>query len=130
VHELATCRRLRLGVKVLVINNQWLGMVRQWQDMIYDGRRVESDLGHEAATPYPDFVRVAEGYRIRAERVSRPDQLYGAMHRFIEDPDEPFLLDVMVEREHNVYPMIPAGKTYQDVMLSDADLPSSVIGDT
>ena len=127
-----------VGVKVLVINNQWLGMVRQWQDMIYDGRRVESDLSHKTdatsdsdeAALYPDFVQIARGYRVRAERVSRMDQLHSALRRFLEDPDEPYLLDVMVEREQNVYPMIPAGKSYRDVMHSDADLPSSEVGDT
>lgn len=138
IHELAACRRLAVGVKVLVINNQWLGMVRQWQDMIYDGRRVESDLS-DASTEkgdsaveafYPDFVQIARGYRIRAERVTHGQQLHSALQRLVEDPDEPYLLDVMVEREQNVYPMIPAGKSYRDVMHSDADLPAVGVGDT
>jgi acetolactate synthase-1/2/3 large subunit len=130
VNELSTCRRHRLGVKVMVINNQWLGMVRQWQDLIYSGRRTISDLddpwsvnggaepGAEGVLPYPDFVTIARGYRIRAERVTRASELDAAIARCLADPNEPYLLDVMVARESNVFPMIPAGKSYEHVVFS------------
>jgi acetolactate synthase-1/2/3 large subunit len=132
VQELATCRRERIGVKIVIINNQWLGMVRQWQDMIYAGHRAGSSMADPMAVKaageegiYPDFPTVAAGYRIRAERVNRPDELRAAFERMLADPNEPYLLDVIVAAEENVYPMIPAGGTYRDIILSDADLPAS-----
>jgi acetolactate synthase-1/2/3 large subunit len=124
IHELSTCHRYGLGVKVVCINNQWLGMVRQWQDMIYAGHRAESSLADplavrraDATDIYPDFVRIAEGYRVAAERVHRIGDLAGAYARLLADPDEPRLLDVVVLREENVYPMIPAGGSYRDIIL-------------
>jgi acetolactate synthase-1/2/3 large subunit len=130
VHELSTCHRYGIGVKVVVINNQWLGMVRQWQDMIYGGHRSNSDLsdpmsavkGVEEKGVYPDFLAIAQGYRIKAERVSGFEDLELAFSRLLADPDEPSLLDLIVEKEENVYPMIPAGATYREIIMSDEDL--------
>lgn len=123
VNELSTCRRYGLGVKVLVINNQWLGMVRQWQDMIYARNRVASSLvdpsvpdGADDGRPYPDFVTIAAGYGVAGARVTRAEELPAALARMLADPSEPYLLDVLVAREDDVYPMIPAGKTYRDVV--------------
>lgn len=123
VNELSTCRRYGIGVKVLVINNQWLGMVRQWQDMIYARNRVKSSLGDpnqpdgaDNGRPYPDFVTIAAGYGVTGERVTRAEDLPAALARMLADPSEPYLLDVLVAREDDVYPMIPAGKTYRDVV--------------
>jgi len=124
IQELATCRRYGLGVKVVVINNQWLGMVRQWQDMIYDGHRAESGMADPLAVKaademdiYPDFPTIAAGYRIKAERVTRPEDLAAAYARLLADPAEPYLLDVIVDAEENVYPMIPAGGSYRDIIM-------------
>lgn len=130
VHELSTCRRYGLGVKVVVINNQWLGMVRQWQDMIYDGHRAGSDLSDPLtevapqgnAGVYPDFLSIAAGYKVEAARVSREAELEAAFQRMLQDPDEPYLLDVLVARTANVYPMIPAGGSYRDIIMGDEDL--------
>jgi len=129
INELGTCHRHRIAVKVFVVNNQWLGMVRQWQDMIYAGNRVASALNDpleimappESRNPYPDFLSIARGYRIRAERVSALSELPRALTCFLNDPDEPYLLDVMVERESNVFPMIPSGKGYRDTIFREAD---------
>ena len=124
IHELATCRRYGVGVKVVVINNQWLGMVRQWQDMIYDGHRAESGMADpmavkaaDEADVYPDFPTIAAGYRVKAERVTRSEDLAAAYARMLADPAEPYLLDVIVEAEENVYPMIPAGGSYRDIIM-------------
>jgi acetolactate synthase-1/2/3 large subunit len=124
IQELATCRRYGIGVKVVVVNNQWLGMVRQWQDMIYDGHRAESAMADPMAVKslseadiYPDFPTVAAGYRVSAERITRPQELDAAYRRLLADPDEPYLLDVVVEAEENVYPMIPAGGNYRDIIM-------------
>ena len=130
IHELSTCHRYGIGVKVVVINNQWLGMVRQWQDMIYDGHRSCTDLsdpmsevkGDGEPGVYPDFLSIAKGYRVKAERVSDPESLRAAFERLLANPDEPYLLDVIVEKEANVYPMIPAGATYRDIIMGDEDL--------
>lgn len=125
VHELSTCHRYGIGVKIVVINNQWLGMVRQWQDMIYDGHRACSDLSDplmevKAADEhdiYPDFPTIAQGYRIKAERVTEKDQLPAAYARMLANPDEPYLLDIIVEADENVYPMIPAGASYKEIIM-------------
>jgi acetolactate synthase-1/2/3 large subunit len=128
IHELATCHRFKVGVKVVVINNQWLGMVRQWQDMIYDKHRSSSDLSDPMAVSeggiYPDFIKVAAGYGVSAERVLQRGELAAAFERMLQDPDEPYLVDVIVEAEENVYPMIPAGGTYMDIIMGDEDLSS------
>ncbi|TAL53600.1 biosynthetic-type acetolactate synthase large subunit [Pandoraea sp.] len=125
INELSTCRRYGLGVKIFVVNNQWLGMVRQWQDMIYQGNRVLSALGDDeraarppGSAPYPDFPAIAGGYGVAAERVERAEDLPAALERMLADPDQPYLLDVMVAREDNVFPMIPAGKSYRDVIFA------------
>jgi acetolactate synthase-1/2/3 large subunit len=123
IHELSTCHRYRLGVKIVCINNQWLGMVRQWQDMIYAGHRASSSLSDPTAVKrveddiYPDFVTIAAGYRVAAERVFEFSDLSAAYARMLADPGEPYLVDVIVAREDNVYPMIPAGGTYRDIIL-------------
>jgi len=130
IHELSTCHRYGLGVKIVVINNQWLGMVRQWQDMIYRGRRAQSSLGDPTNTVkragdtdiYPDFLVIARGYRVKAERVFARNDLRPAYERMMADPNEPYLLDIIVRPEENVYPMIPAGATYKDILMSDDDL--------
>ena len=129
IHELSTCHRYGIGVKVVVINNQWLGMVRQWQDMIYAGHRSNSDLSDPmsemktegGSSVYPDFLAIAKGYRVKAERVFRPEDLVGAFERLLADADEPYVLDAVVEKEENIYPMIPAGATYRDIIMSDED---------
>ena len=134
VHELSTCHRYGIGVKVVVINNQWLGMVRQWQDIVYRGNRSCSDLSDPFAVTssenttdvYPDFVTIANGYRVNAKRVTRIEDLPDALDRLLANPDEPYLLDIIVESETNVYPMIPAGATYRDTILSDAQLEISM----
>jgi acetolactate synthase-1/2/3 large subunit len=130
IHELSTCHRYAIGVKVVVINNQWLGMVRQWQDMIYDGHRACSDLSDpmmevkraEEMDIYPDFIAIAGGYRVAAERITMKDDLAAAYERLLRDPDEPYLLDIIVEADENVYPMIPAGGSYKEIIMSAEDM--------
>ena len=130
IHELSTCHRYGLGVKVVVINNQWLGMVRQWQDMIYQGHRAESSLADPTSSVkrsketdiYPDFITIAKGYRVKSERVRTLKELGAAFDRMLADPDEPYLVDVIIKFEDSVYPMIPAGGTYKDIIMSEKDL--------
>jgi acetolactate synthase-1/2/3 large subunit len=130
IHELSTCHRYGVGVKIVVINNQWLGVVRQWQDMIYKGRRAESHLGDPGSAVkgmgepdiYPDFLSIARGYRVKSERVVDRNALRLSYQRMMSDPNEPYLLDIIVRTEENVYPMIPAGASYRDIIMSDDDL--------
>lgn len=135
IHELAVCHRFGIGVKVLVINNQWLGMVRQWQDMIYDKHRSGSDLSDPMAVKqvgeeviYPNFLKIAEGYGVKAERVTQREDLASAFDRMLANPDEPYLLDVIVAAEENVYPMIPAGGSYRDIIMSEEDMAARAKG--
>ena len=129
IHELSTCHRYGIGVKIVVINNQWLGMVRQWQDMIYDGHRACSDLsdplmevkGEADVDIYPDFPGIASAYRIKAERVIEKASLQAAFERLLADPEEPYLLDIIVEADENVYPMIPAGASYKGIIMGPED---------
>jgi acetolactate synthase I/II/III large subunit len=71
---------------------------------------------------YPDFPSISRGYRVKAERVIDGFALRAAYQRMMSDPDEPYLLDIIVRTEENVYPMIPAGGTYRDIIMSDDDL--------
>jgi acetolactate synthase-1/2/3 large subunit len=70
-------------------------------------------------------VRIAEGYRVQAERVTAKAGLAAARERMLADPDEPYLLDIIVEAEENVYPMIPAGGSYGDIIMSAEDMPAT-----
>lgn len=126
IHELATCHRFGIGVKVVVINNQWLGMVRQWQDMIYEKHRSGSDMSSPNQQEiYPNFLKLAEGYGVTAERVTEQAGLKGAFQRMLSDTQQPYLLDIIVATEENVFPMIPAGGTYKDIIMSQEELFSS-----
>lgn len=130
IQELSTCHRYGIGVKVVVINNQWLGMVRQWQDMIYSRNRACSDLSDpmtevkskQNKSIYPDFLMIAQGYGVKAERVTEKAELVDVFKRMLSDPNEPYLVDVIVESEENVYPMIPAGGSYHEIIMCSDDL--------
>ena len=111
LQELGTVMQERLPVKVLILDNAYLGMVRQWQSLFFGGRYSEVGLEN------PDFVRIAEAYGIPAERVSERDELAGALDRLLA-ADGPRLLAVAVGREDDVFPMIPAGAGIADMRLS------------
>ena len=109
IQELATIVQDRLAVKIAVINNGYLGMVRQWQELFYGKRYV--------ATPIscPDFVKVAEAYRLPATRVKHREEVVPAIEQAMAEPG-PFLIDFMVEPEENVYPMVPPGATLAECL--------------
>ena len=108
--ELATLRRYRVPVKILLIDNRNLGMVRQWQELFYDERYSATNLSDN-----PDFVAIAQAYGVRGLRASSRDELESAMRDFIEHPG-PTLLHCACFPEENVWPMIPAGATTDDLM--------------
>src|SRR5207249_11317359 len=111
IQELACAYCEKLPVKVLLINNQHLGMVVQWEDRFYQSNRGHTYLG-DPQNPhkvYPDFVAIAKGFNVPAERVFKKSELRGALKRML-DSTEPYLLDVIVPYTEHVLPMIPAGQ--------------------
>jgi acetolactate synthase-1/2/3 large subunit len=110
--ELATAMNERLPVKVIIINNRYLGMVRQWQNMFYDNRLSGVELKGS-----PDFVRLAEAYGARGFRLRRSADVRRVLTAALEYRDGPCLIDAQVEKEENVFPMIPAGAGLKGMLL-------------
>ena len=110
IQELGTIFQTRTPVKIVVLNNDFLGMVRQWQEMFFDKRYASTVMTN------PDFVKIAEGYHIRAKRVTERADLAGAVAEMIACPDA-YFLEVKVEKEDNVFPMIPSGASVSDIRL-------------
>jgi acetolactate synthase-1/2/3 large subunit len=102
IQELATLVQDNIAVKIAILNNGYLGMVRQWQELFYGKRYVATPLS------CPDFVKVAEAYCVPGLRVTRREEVTGAIQRAM-DYDGPFLIDFMVEPEENVFPIVPPG---------------------
>jgi len=109
IQELATIVQDNIAVKIAIINNGFLGMVRQWQELFYQKRYV--------ATPIscPDFTKIAEGYHLPGLRVKRKEEVVPAIEQAMEH-EGPFLIDFMVEPEENVYPMVPPGASLAETM--------------
>ena len=107
--ELSTVMQERLPIKIAVINNGYLGMVRQWQDVFYNKRYVGTPLYN------PDFVKIAEAYGIPGQAVTRKEDVFAAI-RQAQNTDGPFLLDFQVEEFTNVYPMVAPGKSNADMI--------------
>ena len=110
--ELSTAAIQKLPIKILVIDNKYLGMVRQWQHLFYDNRLSGVDL-----TGNPDFVKVAEGYGVKGVRISHPDELEAKMKEAVEYNEGPVVIHAEVASGDNVYPMIPAGAALKDMLL-------------
>jgi acetolactate synthase-1/2/3 large subunit len=110
--ELATAVIHKLPVKVLIINNAYLGMVRQWQELFFDNRYSGVDL-----VGNPDFVKLAESYGCRGLRVRRSGDVKRILRQAIDYNDGPCVIDACVEKEDNVFPMIPAGAAVKDMII-------------
>ncbi len=110
IQELATIFQNKTAVKIVVLNNGHLGMVRQWQELFFESRYASTVMTN------PDFVKIAEGYHIKAQRVSERKNLKSAVQEMI-DCKEPYFLEVKVEMEDNVFPMIPSGASVSDIRL-------------
>jgi acetolactate synthase-1/2/3 large subunit len=108
--ELATCAQNRIPIKVFIMNNGYLGMVRQWQELFWDGKYSHVDMGE-----FPDFVKLAEAYGVTGMRFTDKHTLVEDIKRAIAT-DGPVLVDVRVTREENTYPMIPAGAAARDMV--------------
>ena len=116
VQELATLYFEQVPVKIMILNNQHLGMVVQWEDRFYESNRGHTFIGDPAGEGiFPDFVQVAKGFRIPAERVEHKADLSAAMDRMLQTPG-PYLIDVVVPYQEHVLPMIPSGRTFADII--------------
>ena len=117
IQELATLYVERIPIKCVILNNQHLGMVAQWEDRFYDANRGHTMIGDPYANwaPYPDFERIASGYKVQARRVEKMADLDDALDEMIASKG-PFILDVITPYQEHVLPMIPANKTYHDLI--------------
>jgi acetolactate synthase-1/2/3 large subunit len=124
IQELATAKIEKIAAKAMILNNQHLGMVVQWEDRFYGSVRGNTILGDEnnvgspdnLAGIYPDFVTIAQGFGVKARRVHKKSELRAAIQEML-DHDGPYVLDVIVPYTEHVLPMIPAGKTVKDMLL-------------
>ncbi len=113
IQELATCKQYDLPVKVILLNNGYMGMVRQWQEFFYDGRYSNSYVD-----ALPDFVKLTESFGHVGMKVEKPGDLEGAMKEAFSMKDRVVFMDVIVDPTENVYPMIQAGKGHHEMQLS------------
>ncbi len=111
IQEMATAVQYNLPVKVVILNNQYLGMVRQWQEMFYDRCYSCTDMAHA-----PDFVKLAEAYGAVGLRAKHPDDVEPVLKKGLSTP-KTVIMEFMVEREEKVYPMVPAGAPITDMLL-------------
>ncbi len=113
MQELAVVKQYRIPVKVVIINNRCLGMVRQWQELFYRKRYSEVDLSVS-----PDYVKLAEAYGLRGLRAETPEEARAVLKEALE-LEEPVVVDCVVEPEENVYPMVAPGKRLDEMVLGD-----------
>lgn len=110
IQELGMCAQWNVGVKIVVLDNTFLGMVRQWQQLFFDKRY------SSVALKNPDFIKIAEGFGVPGRKISRPEELSRAITEMLEH-EGPYLLHVMVEKEENIFPMVPSGYAVDEIVL-------------
>jgi len=110
IQELGTIFQTQAAVKIVILNNDFLGMVRQWQQLFFDKRYASTELVN------PDFITISKGYRIESRRVEKRDELNQSVKEML-DYNGPYLLEVCVNKEENVFPMIPTGSSVSDIRL-------------
>ena len=120
MQEMGTAVQFRAPVKQFILNNERLGMVRQWQQLLHGER-----YSHSWSESLPDFVKLAEAFGCRGAKVDRPQDLDDAIMAMIEY-DGPFILDVLVEKHENCFPMIPSGKPHNEMLLGDASTEGAI----
>jgi acetolactate synthase-1/2/3 large subunit len=115
MQEMSTAAQYRLPVKIFILNNEYMGMVRQWQELLHGGRYSES-----YSEALPDFVKLAEAYHGKGIRCSDPADLDRAIQEMIDYPG-PVIFDCIVDKKENCFPMIPSGKAHNEMILGDSD---------
>jgi acetolactate synthase I/II/III large subunit len=111
-HELATVVQYQLPVKIVILNNGYLGMVKQWQELFYDKRYSHSYLGN-----LPDYVKLAEAYGAKGFRITKPHEVLPTLQQAFATPG-PVVTEVVVDADENVYPMVPAGAALREMVLA------------
>ncbi|CAA0179754.1 biosynthetic-type acetolactate synthase large subunit [Tenacibaculum maritimum] len=111
IQELGTILQTKAAVKIVVLNNEFLGMVRQWQQLFFDKRYASTEMTN------PDFVTIAKGYSIAAKRVTKREDLADSVAEMMQSK-EAYFLEVCVEKENNVFPMVPTGASVSDIRLA------------
>jgi acetolactate synthase-1/2/3 large subunit len=114
MQEMSTAAQYRLPIKVFILNNQYMGMVRQWQELLHGGRYAES-YTHSL----PDFVKLAEAYHAVGIRCEKPADLDDAIREMIS-VDKAVIFDCVVDQAENCFPMIPSGRAHNEMILGDA----------
>ena len=111
IQELATVVANRLPIKVVILNNRYLGMVRQWQELFYNNNYSSTNMEAQ-----PDFVKLAEAYGAEGYRIEKAEDMRAVLEKALASPN-PAFIDVVVEREENVYPIVPAGAALDEMLL-------------
>lgn len=122
IQELSTAVQYRLPVKVFILNNEYMGMVRQWQELLHGGRYSQS-----YSEALPDFVKLAEAFGLKGVRAENPSQLDDAIDAMIAHPG-PVVADIHVDKAENCFPMIPSGAAHNDMLLGPVDEGKDAIG--
>ncbi|PIX74906.1 MAG: acetolactate synthase 3 large subunit, partial [Rhodocyclales bacterium CG_4_10_14_3_um_filter_68_10] len=117
IQELSTCKQYRLPIKIVNLNNRYLGMVRQWQQLFHGNRYAESYMD-----ALPDFARLAEAYGHVGMRIDKPGDVEGALREAFKRRKDLVFLDFQTDQTENVYPMVKGGKGLTDMILSSEDL--------
>ena len=115
MQEMSTAAQYRLPVKIFILNNQYMGMVRQWQELLHGGRYSES-----YTDSLPDFVKLAEAYGAHGIRCADPAYLDAAIKEMIETP-KAVIFDCLVDQKENCFPMIPSGKAHNEMIMADLE---------
>ncbi len=115
IQELSTIAQYDLPVKVFIVNNQWMGMVRQWQELLHGGRYSQSYMDS-----LPDFAKLAEAFGLVGIQAKRPEELDDKIQEMIETP-RPVILDCLVDQAENCFPMIPSGAAHNNMLLGPED---------
>ena len=113
MQEMATAIQFELPIKVFILNNEWMGMVRQWQQLLHGERYSQS-----YSASLPDFVKMAQAFGAVGLRAQHPDELDAVIQEMIDTPG-PVIVDCRVERLENCMPMIPSGKAHNEMLLAE-----------
>ena len=113
MQEMSTAVQHNLPIKIFILNNEWMGMVRQWQQLLHGER-----YSHSYSAALPDFVKMADAFGATGIRCDKPAELDAEILRMIDTPG-PVIFDCRVAKEENCFPMIPSGKPHNEMILAD-----------
>jgi acetolactate synthase-1/2/3 large subunit len=114
IQELSTCKQYHLPIKIVNLNNRYMGMVRQWQEFFYGNRYAESYMD-----ALPDFVKLAEAYGHVGLKIEKPGDVEGALREALAQKERLVFLDFITDQAENVFPMIPGGKGLTEMILAE-----------